>query len=258
MKFANQVEILRAFAVAAKQRRDGVTSDDLARLTSVSPATAGLSNNFFMEARLIERVKKGAYLPSKPVQDFATAWGFARTEPERKLAANKLAEPLSRTWFFEAVRERLHMGPASPADLVRALAHVAGAEPHHETQLANLLEWLEFVGLIETNGDRVQMAGEQDTAVAGDEPHVSMQAPHMKSDGGDIATHAEPPASTRQVAMPQQQVEPVVLALGLDIKLTANDLAKLSPDQIRALYEAIGVVASIQATARNQASGQGG
>lgn len=247
IKFSTQIDILNAFAKA----RANVSSEDLARFTSVSAATAGLNNNFFLESGLIERVKKGRYDPAPIVLDFARAYGFASDDAQRADAAHRLAPTLRGTWYYATVADRLDMGPATRDDLVRQLAHAAGAETHHKPQLESILDWLAFAGLLEFDGDVASLVG----SAQSEEPvhgRAIPLSPTLAVDA-DVARpheHAGSPAS-RQGAAGEPVVQtphasPAVLAFSLDLSLTADDLALLTPEQIRAIYEAVGLVASIK------------
>src|SRR4051812_31015535 len=134
LKFGQQVNALKAIAVASNNGAKAVGSDDIAPRIGVVAATAGLNNQFFMESGLITRESKGRYKPTKSVEAFARKHTF-----DAKGAGRELGPTLSETWYFQAVRQQLQMGTTSTQTMIRVLADAAGAVKAHEAKLASLL-----------------------------------------------------------------------------------------------------------------------
>jgi hypothetical protein len=240
LKFDVQVTALLAFAVASDNGKRAVTSEDLARRLSVATATAGLNNMFFAESGLITRESKGRYMPTAAVIEFARQCSFSSDR-----ARFLLAEPLKSTWFYEEVAKQLKMGPTTDAKMIEVLAGAAGVNADRRSQLALLLQWLEYVGLIEGSpGGHVRLANGAATA--------QMPGETPPSDPPDVAASPADPATTRPTTdsgreVPEPRQPDAVLTFSFDFAMTAEDLSKLSPEQIRAVFESVGQVMSLKA-----------
>jgi hypothetical protein len=240
MRFEKQVEVLRAFSVASRDGALPVDANMLSSFSNVAAVTVVLDNNFFLESGLITRVKKGQYIPVAEVNEFRRLFTF--NDPQ---ASRVLAPVLEKTWYFEALRIFDEMGSPSRAQAVRLLADHAGADGSFTAQIELLLDWLCFVGLVEINEDeKVLVNGvegrwidaEVDPAKAKrDEANAVTPRPGTS---GTITTIQEPVINARP--------SPTVLAWSFEVKLTADDLSKLSPEQIKAVFEAAGTVAAVR------------
>jgi hypothetical protein len=240
LKFPMQVAALKAIAVASNYGERGVSADDLAPRIGVSAATAGLNNAFFLEAGVIVRERKGHYLPTDATSEFARRSTFNETE-----AAALLADAFKETWYFREVAQQLGMGPTSHEQMTQVLAHAAGASKAHETQLTNVLLWLEYVGLILLFDGKVQL-GQRDIQDLGRTPPPLPETPEPAPEPAPSPGPAESerPTTTRRQKAPTE----TVLSLSFDFAVTAEELSGLSADQITALFEAVGKVAAIKAT----------
>jgi hypothetical protein len=241
LKWDQQVNALKAIAVASNNGERAVGADDIAPRLGVVPATAGLNNQFFMESKLIIRERKGLYKPTPEVNSFARKHSFNPDGAGRELAAI-----LRRTWYFQAVETQLKMGTTTRDRMIHILADAAGAAKAHEIKLGSLLAWLEFAGLVSTDGGTVT---------------IPVDAPRPQedeiTDPIDLDAGGKPPAGSsgagttgnagRHDPPVPPKAEPV-LTLSFDFALTAADLKELSPEQIQAVYEAVGKVAAVKAT----------
>jgi hypothetical protein len=239
MKMATQKEALKAIAVASNYGAQAVSALDIAPRLGLKPATAGLNNAFFVEAGLIERVSKGHYRPTKATRTYARKASFNEAE-----AATLLAPALRESWYFREVTQQLAMGPTTTKKMVEVLAHAAGASADHAGQLEMVLQWLEYVGLVVLAGGYVQI-GQHDLQALeapADEPANSDEPKEPVATKGEVAT--------TQVQQESSVVpsEATLLSLNFDFALTAEDLRKLEPEQITALFEAVGKVVAIKAT----------
>ena len=237
MRFDVQVQALKAFAVTSKYGQFAVTSEEIASILPVSATTAGLNNNFCYEAGLLVRESKGRYKPTEAVNQFARDHSWA---PDR--AGRALAPILAKTWFYEAVENQLAMGPATRQQLVSALGQVAGATTDHTGHLDTIVQWLDYAQLIRFDdaGLAHPVALEDTPAeaapVAATEPEANEEPDGSRGGGHDDG------------GTPPRMVNPAgVLGLTFDFQLTAEDLAKLSTEQIEALFAAVGKVMAIKA-----------
>jgi hypothetical protein len=247
MKLSVQKDALGAIAVASHYGEQAVGADAIARRIGVADTTAGLNNAFFVECGLIVKEGKGRYKSTEAANDFARAYSF-----EKDTAGAKLASALRQTWFFETVQQQIAgMGPTTVDTMIQILAGEAGASNDHRIQLQSTLSWLEYAGLIElTEDDKVVLSGasESDTADREDDPTDSSDKADEK-----LARDAKSVEKTddSQSDERQRRKEPLadtVLGFSFDFALTKDDLAKLNPDQIQAVFEAVGKVMAIKAT----------
>lgn len=219
MKFAIQVETLKAYVSASGQGRHAISTDDLDGHVSVTPSTAGLNNAFFHSSGLLAKESRGRYLPIPEVVAFAREAGFDSAE-----AAKLLGPVLAKTWYYEATRNRIELEAASRQQVIQCLARAAGAQGHHIAQLDTIIDWLAFVGLVTVEGDTVRLAEAAGPATA------------------DTDTTAPEPEEVTETptSAPARQRGAAVLSFSLE--LTADDLAKISAEQITALFTAVGQV----------------
>lgn len=243
MKFDTQVQALQANVIASSNGAKPVDASALATYMGVSAATAVLNQAFFRDVGLIEKTGKGTYKPSDTAIKFQQEWSFD------KVAAPKVLAPLFvTTWFYETVKRRVAMGPTSVEQMIQTLAGVAETDSSYSTQYGFLLEWLEFVDLISMDAGTVALRD-------GDESAPEEPAP--VDDLGPLETPERvlvpkgPLAAKVEPAVPEPIVTiqrgPAVIDITVSVYATADDLARLTGEQIAALFEGIGKVASVKA-----------
>lgn len=236
MKFDTQVAALRALCTGSRGGQDPVDADKLSTLLSVSAATAGLNNNFFVSVHLAEKRGRGSYLPTKMALDFHNKWSFNRKE-----APLLLAPAFADSWFLDAVKQRVEMGAdVTVESMIETLAGEAQTDSTYATQYGFLLDWLEYAGLITTEGGIVRLVG-TDGAVPPPDPGgaASTATPEQKVVVTPITPEVQEPIVSQR--------GPAVIDLKVALYATADDLAKLNGEQITALFEGIGKVASVKA-----------
>lgn len=244
MKFRAQVDALRAFAVLSKNRQEPVTSDKLAAYLKIASTTAGLNNVFFVESGLIERAGKGKYLPTDLAMEFQRKYSFNQSD-----AGAVLAPALTQTWYADVVRQRVEFDAATVKDLVAALADEAGADVSFRSQLETLIEWLEFAGVVVRDGDGfVHLAGLAVAPISKTEPEPMAETPVDSSTVPAIAEEPHGVGAGLAFRSGRRPPESHVLSLSFDLRLTAQDLSALSPDQIRQVFEGVGQIAAIKAS----------
>lgn len=235
LKLGAQVEGLKAYAAASGYGKEAVGANEIAPYLGVAPATAGLNNAFFADSGLLVRESKGLYKPTQATNEFARRYGF-----DAKRAGRELAEPLRGTWYFQTVERRLSMGPVTTADVIDTLAQTAGATKDHQVQLMSMLSWLELAGLVRIESGEVSLVANGSTVE---------KSPAASSNGASgQPADPEGEGTTQEEHGPQDPPAETVLSFSFDFKLTKSDLEGLSPDQITALFEAVGKVVAIKAT----------
>jgi len=236
-KFETQTAALRAFVGASKRGEEPVGTADVAARLRVSENTAGLVNNFFVEAGFLTKAGKGKYLPTEPVNEYARIWAFTREK-----AAENLAVPLRTSWYFTEIAGELEMGPISEDVAISILSRASGADGDRKAQLELVLQWLEYAKLIRRDNGSVVLAGAP--TGDGEEPaEETPETPDPGSDptdpGGEGTTDPDPGGGPEKPAQ--------VIGFSFEFSLSVDDLAKLTPEQIKATFEAVGKVMAIKA-----------
>lgn len=241
LKFDAQKRALKAIAISSDFGARAVGSREIAQALSVVETTASLNNAFFVDSGLVVQEARGRYKPTAVANEFARKHSFNDAE-----AGLLLAPTLAQTWYFRAVQRRLQISAASKAHIIEALALEAGATKERAPQLDSLLDWLNYAGLIEVSGGNV-VVGE--TAPS---PATTGAGGGASGGGGGEppAPEDDPPGAgtTTRRGQERPQEEAPVIGLSFDFSLTASDLAQLTPDQIRAVFEAVGSVMAVKAS----------
>jgi hypothetical protein len=185
-------------------------------------------NGFFVEAGFLVREGRGLYKPIAEVNEYARLYGLQPDE-----ARVQLAIPMSRSWYFTEVERELELGPKSEDVLINVLSRAAGADGDRRPQLELVLDWLEYVDLIERDGGMVKLVGTPET------PRPNGTPPPL------LDPDPDPGTTMRRAKTPEPGSQ--VLGFKFEFSLTADDLQKLTPEQITATFEAVGKVMAIKA-----------
>ena len=186
--FDKQVEILRAFAIAAGNTDDPVTNNDVAELVGLADGTVSLNNTFLTDIKLLAKTDKGAFLPSPEVREFRVAYEW---DPET--AGHKLQPRLEDSWFARALIPRLEMQKrVSRKQAIAVMAQAAGVDQKQANKLSMLVDWLEFAGLVQV--DESDMVSLPRTPAA--EPTRPTKTEHQTADREQRRTTA--PTTTSQ------------------------------------------------------------
>jgi hypothetical protein len=234
LKFEKQVEALRVVAVASNNGQQPVGADRMGSMMRIANTTAALNNAFFVDVGLLTKAGKGQYLPTDPTLEFQRKYSF-----DKAAAPQLLRSAFVGTWFHEAVHQRLTISPATKQDLVATIADIAGTDASYATQYGHLLEWLAYVGLLHFNEDGTARLLDSDSSPTSEEAYA---------EGGDnledeqVVEVIEP-----EEPVVQPQDSQAVVSLTLQVNITADDLTKLEPEQITALFQGVGAVASVKA-----------
>src|SRR5947209_7826828 len=84
--FGKQLDVIRAFAIAAGPTEKVVKTSEVAEIVSLHLATVQLVNTFLSDARLILKAE-GGYLPASEVVAFNQAFAWNRDTAAHKLAS---------------------------------------------------------------------------------------------------------------------------------------------------------------------------
>jgi len=236
LKFEVGVAGLKAIAVSSDNGKHAVGAEELAMRLNLSPASAGLNNAFFTEVGLVTKEGRGRYKPTELALEFARKHTF-----DQEAAGKVLAPAFRTTWCFQEVQKQVAMEPRVTKDqMVQVLAAAAGATNDHRVQLLGILDWLQYAGVIEIKDDVVTVVP-TDSATPDPAPApVVPPAPEGAAAAGKGTT------TQREHQAPQAAP---VMSLSFELALTAEGLQRLSPEQITALFGAVGTIVAIKATA---------
>lgn len=238
-----KVEVQRSALLALARLSFGtrpVDANALGVALNISPATAPLSNGFFRDSGWIERSGKGKYVATPALMDY-----YNKVNSQMPNAGASLAATAANAWYWEALSPYLSATgtPLSRTEAIYHLRRAAEATPDHDPQVANLLEWLQIIGLVRLTEDGVVRA---DGAPAAQPTQPQPTPPTTENEPDTVpaaSTATEVPKPTTQT--PAKPGTPPIVSFHFDVQLSAIDLAALSPEQIKSLFEAVGTIAAV-------------
>jgi len=235
-----QYEIPAAIGRLSGAPKDPVNADTLARAVGggIVPTTVILSNRFFEDAGWITTPAKGQYAATDALVAYTRR--LATDTPER--AALELHGPVRQSWFWQVLESHSIDGRVRVSDAENMLMTAAEAGPGHLPMIRNLIVWLEHIGMITVNDQFISVKDGTAAAAADASPAQGPAAPE-KPAGTPAQTGAESAKPTDKAGEPSPAT---VIALSFEIKITADDLARLTPEQIAALFAAVGTVAAVK------------
>lgn len=139
---AKQFDALRAYAVLSDGGTKPVRYTNVAEIIKVHEANVSSMNPFFLENGFIEK-QAGGVVPHLALLEYNRAHSW---NPDK--AGQKLAPIVSKTWFGEALQQRLLFRSMSEDEAVEALATICMAGPDAKLQLRMLLDYCEVAGLV--------------------------------------------------------------------------------------------------------------
>jgi hypothetical protein len=236
-----QQRVLQAFGRLSGPSKRPVSVTMLAEaIKDVSKYNVPLSNSFFVEMGWLEKRGRGEYAATDALVAYSVR--LANDPANTGAAIKPLRTAMEQSWAWRAVRPMLTFGPAQLTEVRLILMEEAKAGQEHIAQITNLLEWMRFADLITIDKDKV--ASVHPLGAQTSEPAGSEQQP-SPSPAAPAAPPAEPevPKPTTPLAPPRGAA---VVSLSFTLDLTADDLARLSSDQIKALFEGVGAVAAVK------------
>jgi hypothetical protein len=244
MKMDRQIAVLAAIGRLSGPRKEPVSGDQLSRaLGDVAPATVILSNKFLADAGWIVPSGRGFYAATDELVEYARRLATGPTDD----ATQALRAPARRSWFWGVLEPYLANGgrlPANEASIL--LMREADAMDHHMPAIQNLIAWLVYIGLIAKQNNYIVAVDSSDVAATPPaELPVQPLPPARPEPKGSPDPVDEGPIVQGEQAPPR-----VLIALGVDVLLTVDDLARLTPEQITAFFAAVGTLAALKNTAQ--------
>lgn len=247
MKFEAQQRVLATIGTSSGRDKRPVDNQRISQNMSgeISHYTVGLSNGFFVDAGWLEKRGRGEFAASDALLTYVRR--MATDSHNVAQAVEPLRASASNAWFWSVLASQLADGAVPETVVVGTLMEEAEAGPDHKPQLKILLSWLEYINLIERSDGKVR-ALQQPVEGGGSTPEESANLPQdrtppapnprparLQSDGdGQQDNDADPSAKSN-----------TVLAFDFSCNVTADDLAKLAPEHIKSLFEAVGTIMSL-------------
>ena len=235
MKMDRQIAVLHAVGRLSGPRKNAVDADALSRaVTDIAPTTVILSNRFFEAAGWIDVPNKGNYAATDALVEYTRRLSTGTAE----YAAEALRGPARQSWFWVVLEPHLADGQRLTVnDAEIQLMRAAVASDGHLPNIRNLIAWLEYAGMVTVRDQSI---------VARNAEPVGSSSPPQPLDG-EQGPMTPPPAGDGKATVKGGGEPPAtVVAFSVDLKVTADDLERLSADQIRALFEAVGTVIAIK------------
>lgn len=216
--FTKQLDILRAFAVAAADGSGSASNNMVAERVKMSPHTVVLTNPFFVDAGFLSRADRGRFAPAAEVTDFSRAHGWTPAT-----AGHRLGPIVRRSWFGDLMLRMTSVTDRSEQEVLTDLAAAAGASPEHRAQLESLVDYAVLAGVVEREGGNLrQVRGTpQDTPAR-------------------VATPSESaPQRGSAVATTFDAIEGGGVRFTVDVDVKMSDFADWHADRIAAFFNGI-------------------
>jgi hypothetical protein len=213
--YQKQLDILRAYAIAAEANNRAVTNADVASLVSMAATTVPHANSFFLDVGLLQKAD-GGYLPSQDVLNFNRAFAWSS-----ETAPQKLAPAFQAAWFGQCLLPRLAFRSMDENEAIAILAENAAATPDFRGQLVLLLNYLESANLIVREGGQVRAVKPVTAVAAG--PPIAVQDTTQAPTRGVETTFARPSSG-----------DGVHFSVTIDVD--TKEMGTWSPDRISAFF----------------------
>lgn len=240
LSFPNQLNVIRAYGLAATDGARVVTGAELGRLTGLNPSSTALNNSFLADIGLITKAGQG-YMPNADVIAYARAHGFSPGGD----AAYRLAPTLRKTWFGDLLVPRLLMGrPTTEQQALADLAVHVAANDDHRQRLTTIIEYMVATGLVIREGAalRAGPTARPDGMPAATEPTQTPTAEVSTMDRAPVAQQSQSRVQTAYSSVPQGGIEFTVA-----VNVNMLEMATWKPEAVAVFFEGIAKVISAKA-----------
>lgn len=229
--YAKQLEVLRAFAVAAADNGGTASNPNVAELTKMSHHTVGLATPFFVDAGLLTRADRGRFRPSEAVTEYSRAYQWS---PDR--AGANLAPIFRKSWFGQLILQRVAVTAREEDEILIALSSAAGATTEHRQQLAMVIEFAILSGIVARSGNQL-VATTTAIPVPATESHETGATAPAISERPKAGTH-KPGVSTDFIQDPTEGY----VEFHVNVKVRTAEFATWRPERISAFFGGIAQV----------------
>jgi hypothetical protein len=241
--YSRQLEILRAFAVAAADNGGTASNNNVGEIVKMSHKTVALATPFFVDAGFLARADRGRFRPAEAVTEYSRAFAWT---PDR--AGHHLGPLVRRSWFGQVILPRVSVNPREEDEVLSALSGAAGATTEHRQQLSMVLDFAVLAGVVERDSSRI-------VASNGTVPAASAVT---------SADPAPPPASTGVGTTRSgvatgfaQDVTEGYVEFHVDVKVKTAEFATWRPERISAFFGGIAQVLAAKGRMEEDAGGSG-
>ena len=231
ISYAKQLEILRAFAVAAADNGGTASNNNVASLVGMSHHTVALATPFFVDAGLLSRADRGRFRPAEAVTEYSRAYQWS---PER--AGAYLAPLFRRAWFGQVILSRVAVTPREEDEILIALSGAAGASTEHRQQLAMVIDFALLSGIVARSGTQLVAATPSATGAPTAAPDTN---------GAAAVQQAEEPVGTTKPGVKSRFVQDPTegyVEFHVDVKVRTAEFATWRPERISAFFGGIAQV----------------
>jgi hypothetical protein len=197
---SNQLNILRAWAIASANGTRAATVNEVARIAQMAASTVAMANPFFSSVGLLQRLAVGTYAPSEDVVAFSAANDTAT-------APRKLACAFRQAWFGQVLIPRLMYAPIREEVALSSLKDASAAGPEHMKAIGFVLDLMVATEVIERTEGQIKLV------LVGD---AAQPAPTILFDQRTGAAHFR-----------------------VNVHVDSKDLANWGADQIAAFFDGL-------------------
>lgn len=256
MKWDIQLRVLQTFGRLSGASKRVVSPERLSEALNneVSHYTVNLSHAFFVDCGWLEKRGRGEYAAADPLVSYTNRLSVDPDNPESALSA--LRPSVRNAWFWRAIEGQI-AGGAPIAEVIVTLMTEAEVGQEHRPQLHNIIGWLRYIRLVNVDhrGVVTKVDGAAPAPTVNDpEPDPNPEAeqkPEAEQEPKKTALAATSPAKPADTKgeVSTNQTPPAaapVVSFGVSVTVTADDLSRLSQEQIKSLFEGIAAVAAIK------------
>jgi hypothetical protein len=241
--YQKQLEILRAFAVAAADNGGSASNENVGKLVKMSHTTVALSTPFFVDSGFLTRADRGRFRPSEAVVEYSRAYQWT---PDR--AGHHLANVVSRSWFGQVIMPRVSVSARDHDEILAAISAAADATTEHRQQLVTVIEFAVLSGIVERQGSKFR-AGRVEGVALPDQRASDVAAITPQEEVGTSA----PGIKTGFVKDPTEGY----VEFHVDVKVRTAEFATWRPERISAFFGGIAQVLAAKGRMEEDAGSSG-
>ncbi|TPQ34359.1 hypothetical protein C2U70_17340 [Bradyrhizobium guangdongense] len=224
--FQKQQRCLLAYGYESNNGSEPVKIEQVAKAVEMNPSTVSLANPFFEKIGLISKVGR-AFAPSSALLEYARAYRWSQDT-----APIKLQSVFAQAWFTRTLQPKLQMRDMAADEAIQTLADRANALPEYKSNLSMILDYMEWVGLITREGDRIAWVWRSESTAPEETKMPSAPEP---------TTAARAPEPTAQ-----DQSSPGAIRLSVNVSIDMAELSGWSAERITAFFSGVAQVLAAQ------------